>query len=553
MSAPAPSVPLTPSASAALTSLVSSTPAPSDWSVDSWRTRPISQQPEYSNPTYKDRASVDTALETLRRLPPLVHHAEVDELRHQLSEVAAGHRFFLQGGDCAERFQDCSQKPIEQKFKILLQMSLILTWGARLPVVRIGRVAGQYGKPRSSPIEKLPNGTVVPSFKGDNINGYDATPESREHNPQRLIHGHFHSAATLNYIRALIKGGYADLHQSQSWDMSGVVNRDKRTRYQEISKQIVDGLDFMEITGIQSRSQSQVKEVDFFTSHEGLVLDYESAVTKLVPNHLQKANYYNLGAHFLWIGNRTRHLDCAHIEYFRGIRNPIGIKVDSEMTGVELITLLDRLDPAREPGRITLITRFGAEKIWTDLPKLIQAVQNAGRQYTTVWACDPMHGNTYTSSNGLKTRSFDAILAELKSTFEVHEQYGSHLGGVHFELTGENVTECVGGPQELGEHHLPLNYTSYCDPRLNWLQGMEMSFLLADLLRLRKTQAFLPHLFSPYGYSAAHTPFHSPPSQSLDDHDQTSQAISQQIAQLTLQNNSGSSGGVDESKEEKKQ
>ena len=248
MASPAPNVPLTPSASAAFTSLVSSSPAPSDWSVDSWRTRPITQQPDYSSSTFKDRSSVDTALETLRRLPPLVHHAEVDELRHQLSEVAAGHRFFLQGGDCAERFQDCSQKPIEQKFKILLQMSLILTWGARLPVVRIGRVAGQYGKPRSSPVEKLPNGTIVPSFKGDNINGYDATPESRAHDPQRLIHGHFHSAATLNYIRALIKGGYADLHQSQSWDMSGVVNRDKRTRYQEISKQIVDGLDFMSDT-----------------------------------------------------------------------------------------------------------------------------------------------------------------------------------------------------------------------------------------------------------------------------------------------------------------
>ena len=247
MAAPSANVPLTPAASAAFTSLVSSAPAPSDWSIDSWRTKPISQQPDYSTPTYKDRASVDSALETLRRLPPLVHHAEVDELRHQLSEVAAGHRFFLQGGDCAERFQDCSQRPIEQKFKILLQMSLILTWGARLPVVRIGRVAGQYGKPRSSPVEKLPSGEVVPSFKGDNINGFEATAESRAHDPQRLVQSHFHSAATLNYIRALIKGGYADLHQSQSWDMSGVVNRDKRTRYQEISKHIVDGLDFMSV------------------------------------------------------------------------------------------------------------------------------------------------------------------------------------------------------------------------------------------------------------------------------------------------------------------
>ena len=462
MSHPGPSssslpVPLTPSSLSSFTSLLSSSSAPSDWSIDSWRSRPISQQPDY-----KDVAARDTALDTLRRLPPLVHHAEVDELRHQLSDVAAGHRFFLQGGDCAERFQDCSQRPIEQKFKILLQMSLILTWGARIPTVRIGRVAGQYGKPRSSPIEKLPNGGgTIPSFKGDNINGFEATAESRAHDPHRLIEGHFHSAATLNYIRALIKGGYADLHQSKQWDLGGVVDRDKRTRYQEITKQIVDGLDFMEITGIQSRSQSAVKEVDFFTSHEGLVLDYESAVTKHVPNHLQRSTFYNLGAHFLWIGNRTRALDGAHVEYFRGIRNPIGIKVDADMTGGELITLLDRLDPAKEPGKITLITRFGADKIWSDLPKLIQAVQNAGRQYTTVWACDPMHGNTYTSSNGLKTRSFDAILAELKGTFEVHEQYGSHLGGVHFELTGENVTECVGGPQELGEHHLPINYTTY--------------------------------------------------------------------------------------------
>lgn len=470
--------------------------------------------------------ALKSALETIRRLPPLVHQNEVDQLRQQLAEVAQGKRFLLQGGDCAERFQDCTREPIEAKLKIMLQISLILTWGGKIPTVRVGRVAGQYGKPRSSPTEKSADGTEIPSFKGDNINGFDANPSSRTHDPLRLVAGHFHSAATINYIRALIRGGLGDLHQSSHWDLGGVRDDWKRRRYEEIAAGIVEALEFMEIAGVPASTDRATKEVDFFTSHEGLILDYESAVTYHIPTSSSSnatfstlyppsapspssspasssslsssssssssssfssntvsvgGKYYNLGAHFLWIGNRTRSINDAHIEYFRGIENPIGIKVDAETQVDELISLIRALDPLNRAGKITLISRIGYEKVWLALPRLIRGVRADKR--LVVWSCDPMHGNTYTTEQGIKTRNFDHILAELTATFQVHQSLGSRLGGVHFELTGEDVTECIGGPQQLAESNLRLRYTTYCDPRLNYLQSMEVAFLLADLLR----------------------------------------------------------------------
>ncbi len=488
----------------------------SEWSIDSWRNRPIFQQPSYDNP-----AELKSCIEKIKCLPPLVHVNEIRSLRKQLAEVAAGKRFLIQGGDCAERFQDCSNENIEGKLKILLQMSLVLTFGARMPTVRIGRLAGQYGKPRSSPTDVMPDGTSVPSFKGDNINGFEKTPEARRHDPQRLVLAHYHSACTLNYIRALIKGGIADLHNSYAWDLTTFRDPSKRSRYQDVANRICDSLDFMSSIGISPHLE-QVKEVDFFSSHEALVLEYEAACTAFIqsdasfarvpsspttkssasassptsttatttatstsrsvtPPIAPEGEYYDLSAHFLWIGERTRQLDGAHVEFFRGLKNPIGVKVGPSMKPDELIALIKALDPNNEPGRLTLITRLGASKVASTLPPLVHAVQNEG--LAVVWCCDPMHGNTYSTGDGIKTRAFEDILAELQSTFEVHAAEGSHLGGIHFELTGEHVTECVGGPENLDDKDLHLRYTTYCDPRLNYAQSLNMSFLIADLLK----------------------------------------------------------------------
>lgn len=450
-----------------MSSIKSPVSAP-EWSVHSWKQFPIQQQPEY-----KDQKLLQECITKIQSLPPLVHPNEIDSLKRQLAQAANGERFVLQGGDCAERFQDCSTDPIEAKLKIILQMSLVLVWGARIPTLRIGRVAGQYGKPRSSPTETV-NGREMVCFKGDNINGFDATDQAREHDPKRLVEGHFHSACTLNYIRALIKSGYADLHHARAWDLGFVQDSTRRTQYAEISSRILDSLDFMKTVGVDE-SSSAVGTVDYFTSHEGLVLDYEAAVTKRSNDR-----YYNVGSHFIWIGDRTRQLDGAHIEYFRGIANPIGVKVGPSMKPEELVQLIRKLDPHNEPGRITLISRFGTEKVQAHLPALVKAVQDA--QLRVLWICDPMHGNTHKTASGLKTRSFDAILEELIQTFHIHNRLGSRLGGVHFELTGENVTECIGGPQNLEAHDLHINYTTYCDPRLNYAQGMEVAFRLAQML-----------------------------------------------------------------------
>ena len=412
-------------------------------------------------------------------MPPLVHHGEVDTLRTHLAQAANGEAFLLQGGDCAEQFSDCRKSTVESKLKILLQMSLVLTWGARIPVIRMGRMAGQYAKPRSKDTETI-DGLELPSYRGDNINSSAPKADERAADPQRLLQAYFHSAATLNYTRALVDGGFADLHHPQHWDLGFVRSSTNRAEYEDIVSRIRDAIDFVESTGV--RSTTSLKMVELFCSHEGLLLDYEEAMTKKVAE-----KWYNLGAHSLWIGDRTRQLDGAHIEYFRGLENPIGIKAGPSMNPSELVELITRLEPANQPGRITIITRLGADIVAESLPPLIKAVSEAGRVVT--WVCDPMHGNTISTSEGLKTRDYDAVLLELEEVFKTHATCGSHLGGVHFEMTGEDVTECTGGPQELSVADLSRSYETHCDPRLNYSQSLELALRIAQRLQKRRQTA----------------------------------------------------------------
>ena len=412
-------------------------------------------------------------------MPPLVHHGEVDTLRTHLAQAANGEAFLLQGGDCAEQFSDCRKSTVESKLKILLQMSLVLTWGARIPVIRMGRMAGQYAKPRSKDTETI-DGLELPSYRGDNINSSAPKADERAADPQRLLQAYFHSAATLNYTRALVDGGFADLHHPQHWDLGFVRSSTNRAEYEDIVSRIRDAIDFVESTGV--RSTTSLKMVELFCSHEGLLLDYEEAMTKKVAE-----KWYNLGAHSLWIGDRTRQLDGAHVEYFRGLENPIGIKAGPSMNPSELVELIARLEPTNQPGRITVITRLGADFVAESLPPLIKAVSEAGRVVT--WVCDPMHGNTIITSEGLKTRDYDAVLSELEEAFETHATCGSHLGGVHFEMTGEDVTECTGGPQELSVADLSRSYETHCDPRLNYSQSLELALRIAQRLQKRRQTA----------------------------------------------------------------
>lgn len=412
-------------------------------------------------------------------MPPLVHHGEVNTLRTHLAQAAKGEAFLLQGGDCAEQFADCRKSTVESKLKILLQMSLVLTWGARIPVIRMGRMAGQYAKPRSKDTETI-DGLELPSYRGDNINSSAPKADERAADPQRLMQAYFHSAATLNYTRALVDGGFADLHHPQHWDLGFVRSSTNRAEYEDIVSRIRDAIDFVESTGV--RSTTSLKMVELFCSHEGLLLDYEEAMTENVAE-----KWYNLGAHSLWIGDRTRQLDGAHVEYFRGLENPIGIKAGPSMNPSELVELITRLEPANQPGRITIITRLGADIVAESLPPLIKAVSEAGRVVT--WVCDPMHGNTISTSKGLKTRDYDAVLSELEEAFKTHTTCGSHLGGVHFEMTGEDVTECTGGPQELSVADLSRSYETHCDPRLNYSQSLELALRIAQRLQKRRQTA----------------------------------------------------------------
>jgi len=447
---------------------------PSNWAPASWRDRPIQQQPPWP-----EVGALNAALDEVRSLPPLVNHGEVDSLRTHLAEAAAGKAFLLQGGDCAERFADCTKTVIEAKLKILLQMSLVLTWGARIPVIRVGRMAGQFAKPRSNDTEII-DGTEMPSYRGDNVNDITTDIAARQPDPQRLVKAYHHSAATLNYARALVDGGFADLHHPQHWDLGVVRSQSHRAEYEDMVDRIRDAIEFVESTGV--RGTGALRTVELFSSHEGLLLDYEEAFTEKVGD-----KWYNLGAHFLWIGDRTRNLGDAHLEYFRGIENPIGIKVGKQMQPKELVEIIREVEPANRPGRITLISRIGAADVREALPPLIAAVREAGQQ--VAWSCDPMHGNTTTTAvadGGLKTRNYDRILEELEAAFELHAAQGGQLAGVHFELTGEDVTECTGGPQKLSEADLSRSYETYCDPRLNYAQSLEMALRIAQRLQTRR-------------------------------------------------------------------
>ena len=444
---------------------------PSDWTPTSWRSRPIHQQP-----SYQDQAELTRSLATIASYPPLVFVGEVEILRRQLAEAAQGRRFILQGGDCAERFQDCNPEAITSKLKILLQMSVVLSYGARQPVIRIGRIAGQYAKPRSADTEII-DGKTLPVFRGDNINSFEPDPDGRRPDPRRLTQSYYAASMTLNYVRAMITGGFADLHHPENWNLSFVSKSSHRQRYEQVVANIRDAVAFMESFG--GVREETLGSVDFFTSHEGLLLGFEEAMTRYVP-HLGR--YYNLGAHMLWIGDRTRSLDGAHIEYFRGIANPVGIKWGPTADPAEMVRIIKALDPRNEPGRITIITRFGASQVAKCLPLAIDAVRQAG--LNVLWSSDPMHGNVIKTKNGIKTRDFDAILSELKACFDGHKKHGSRLGGVHFELTGEDVTECTGGAEGIGEQDLSRNYETFCDPRLNYSQSLEMAFVIANIMQV---------------------------------------------------------------------
>lgn len=443
-----------------------------NWGKSSWRGLPIKHQPIYPN---KDK--VKEVLDTITTLPPLVFSGEIEKLKTELAEAGKGERFILQGGDCAELFKDCTSPKIVNKLKILLQMSVILTFGAKKPVVRIGRIAGQYAKPRSKPTEMV-NGIEMASYMGDAVNSFEPfTKEAREPNPKRLLSAYFYSASTINFIRAMIDGGFADLHHPHNWDLHYIEKSSRWKDYQQMVNDILDALNFMEsFGGIETES---LRHVEFYTSHEGLLLGYEEALTRFSP--LTK-KHYNMGAHLLWIGERTRDIDEAHIEYFRGIANPIGIKLSASTKADYLIDLLKTLNPDNEEGKIMLITRMGAKKVNEGLPPIVKAIKQSAQNVT--WSCDPMHGNTYTAEgSGVKTRNFDAILEEIRETFKVHSDNGGHLGGIHFELTGDDVTECTGGAMELKGEELKDKYETYCDPRLNYSQGIEMAFLISKLLK----------------------------------------------------------------------
>lgn len=444
-----------------------------EWTPNSWRQFPIKQQPEYP-----DEKALETTLQQVRSLPPLVHPKEVESLKAQLAAVCRGERFILQGGDCAERFLDCNQQAIEGKFKILLQMSLIIIWQSRIPVVRIGRLAGQFAKPRSSPNETI-NGVSYPSFKGDNVNSFDLS--HREPDPNRLLLAYFHSSAALNYLRAMIAGGVANLHDAPTWKLDSIYDDDIRRNYEECIDRILEGLSFL--SSINADQGESLKSVDLFTSHEGLLLNYEEALTKST-----NSGFMNLGAHFLWIGDRTRQIDGAHIEYFRGIVNPVGLKVGPSITVDELVELVKVLNPKAEPGKLTLITRYGCDKVSKFLPEHIRAVKKTG--IPVIWVCDPCHGNTEVTKQGIKTRDFEKITSELMQSFEIHTREKSRLGGVHLELTGEDVTECTGGSPQLQDHHLSEAYETFCDPRLNYTQSLDVAFAIAKQLTGGRTPGF---------------------------------------------------------------
>ncbi|MGE5505226.1 MAG: class II 3-deoxy-7-phosphoheptulonate synthase [Actinomycetota bacterium] len=450
---------------------------PNSWTPESWRAKPIHQVP-----TYPDQDSLAEAEEALRNFPPLVFAGEARRLKASLANVAEGKAFLLQGGDCAESFVEFRANHIRDTFRVMLQMAVVLTYGAAMPVVKVGRMAGQFAKPRSADTETI-DGVTLPSYRGDIVNGIDFTPEARVPDPGRMLRAYNQSAATLNLLRAFAQGGYADLHKVHQWTLSCVAGTLQAARYQDLCNRLDETLAFMEACGMTSETTPQLRETDFFTSHEALLLPYEQALTRVDST---SGDWYDCSAHMLWIGERTRQLDAGHVEFLRGVRNPIGFKAGPGMGPDALLQLIDRLNPDNEPGRITVITRMGAAEIEARLPHLIRAVKREGR--SVVWSCDPMHANTVKAATGFKTRLFDSILAEVRAFFAVHKAEGSHAGGVHFEMTGQDVTECVGGTQAITEARLGDRYHTHCDPRLNATQALELAFLIAEQLKDERAQ-----------------------------------------------------------------
>ena len=441
------------------------------WAPDSWTTFDARQQPDYP-----DADALDVAARSLATFPPLVFAGEARNLTADLARVAEGKAFLLQGGDCAESFAEHSANNIRDTFRVILQMSVVLTYASKLPVVKLGRMAGQFAKPRSAPNETI-DGIELPSYRGDNVNDIAFTAAARAPDPQRMIRAYSQSAATLNLLRAFASGGYANLHQVHRWTHDFMGRSPWSRRYAETADRIGDALEFMAACGIDPETVPQLAQTSFYTSHEALLLPYEQALTR---QDSLTGDWYDTSAHFLWIGDRTRFEGSAHVEFLRGIGNPIGIKCGPSLEPDALLRMLDTLNPARVPGRITLITRYGYDRIETALPTLVRAVKRAG--HPVIWSCDPMHGNTVKAVTGYKTRPFDRILAEVRGFFAVHRAEGTHAGGIHAEMTGQNVTECTGGAVDVTEQSLADRYHTHCDPRLNAGQSLELAFLLAEML-----------------------------------------------------------------------
>ena len=447
------------------------------WHPDSWRARPIEQAPEYP-----DAAALKAAETELRRYPPLVFAGEARNLKARLANVEAGKAFLLQGGDCAESFAEFHPNNIRDTFRVLLQMAVVLTFGAACPVVKVGRLAGQFAKPRSAPSETI-GGVTLPAYRGDMVNGMEFTREARVPDPKRMIQAYNQSAATLNLLRAFAQGGYADLHKVHQWNLGFVADSAEGARYRDLASRIDETLAFMAACGMTSETTPQLRETEFYTSHEALFLNFEEAMTRVDST---SGDWYDTSAHLLWIGDRTRQIDGAHVEFVRGLKNPVAFKAGPTLDPDDMLRLMDTLDPANEPGRLTVIARMGADKVERALPPLLRAVKREGRR--VVWVCDPMHGNTVKSANGFKTRHVDRILAEVGGFFAVHRAEGTHAGGIHFEMTGQDVTECVGGAQAITEANLSDRYHTHCDPRLNAQQALELAFVIAEALKQERTQ-----------------------------------------------------------------
>ena len=445
------------------------------WNPNSWRDCPIRQVP-----AYPDQAKLNEMELRMGKFPPLVFAGEARRLKEQLGLVSEGKAFVLQGGDCAESFADFTANIIRDQFRVLLQMAVVLTFGASVPVVKMGRMAGQFAKPRSSDTETV-GGVTLPSYRGDIINGPEFTPEARIPDPSRMEFGYFQSAGTLNLLRAFASGGYADLHAVHNWNLGFVEASPLAERYRDLAHRIDETLAFMTACGMTSDTTRDLRETDFYVSHEALLLPYEQALTRVDST---TGDWYGCSSHFLWIGDRTRQADGAHVEFLRGVKNPLGMKVGPSQEPDDLLRILDILNPANEAGRITLISRMGADKVGDKLPGLVRAVQKSGHK--VVWLCDPMHGNTISTAAKLKTRNFDEILREVRGFFDVHQAEGTWAGGVHVEMTGQNVTECTGGARRLSETDLSERYETFCDPRLNAEQSLELAFLVAEELKRRR-------------------------------------------------------------------